>query len=270
MLVSYIYFFSSPNYGIEPILSYPAIHIESYPLFFGNAAFLFCIHSVVIPIEQSMSNPSLFKRVANISVIFVTILNLLFAAICYMVLGYCTQGNVIANLPAGWIPILVQLLLCLDILFTYTIFMIPLAEMVEGLLGILPGKDSSYIVFFAKYGTTRSVLVIITVCFALLVPDFNLITNLVGGFSNNLVAIILPPLFYILLRRQKPAPIRTWEYLLNGTVVIVGVLAGAATTVTTILQIFDIPISVGVTFSSDAFNCIPANYVDDYLNAWQN
>ena len=111
---------------------------------------------------------------------------------------------------------------------------------------------------------------IITVCFALLVPDFNLITNLVGGFSNNLVAIILPPLFYILLRRQKPTPIKMWEYLLNGTVVVVGILAGAATTVTTILQIFDIQISVGVVFASgDSASCIPSNYLNDYLNPWQ-
>ena len=126
---------------MEPILSYPAIHIESYPLFFGNAAFLFCIHSVVIPIEQSMQNPSRFSLVANISVIFVTILNLFFAVICYMLLGYCTQGNVIVNLPEGWLPIVVQLLLCLDILFTYTIFMIPLAEMIENLLSITPRSN---------------------------------------------------------------------------------------------------------------------------------
>src|SRR3990167_8343633 len=72
--------------------------------------------------------------------VFVTVLNLTFAVICYMLLGYCTQGSVTQNFPSGWLPILVESLLCVDLLFTYTIFMIPLSEMIEGLLKITPDR----------------------------------------------------------------------------------------------------------------------------------
>lgn len=120
------------------------INWETYPLFFGNAAFLFCIHSVVLPIEQSMKEKKHFARTTDVSMVLVTVLNLSFAVICYMLLGYCTQGTVTANLPSGWLPNVVEILLCIDLLFTYTIFMIPLSEMIEGLLRIT--KDRSYFI----------------------------------------------------------------------------------------------------------------------------
>ena len=116
------------------------VNWETYPLFFGNAAFLFCIHSVVLPIEQSMKEKKHFARTTDVSMVIVTVLNLSFAVICYMLLGYCTQGSVTANLPSGWLPDVVEVLLCIDLLFTYTIFMIPLSEMLERLLKITPDR----------------------------------------------------------------------------------------------------------------------------------
>ena len=116
------------------------VNWETYPLFFGNAAFLFCIHSVVLPIEQSMKEKQHFARTTDVSMVIVTVLNLSFAVICYMLLGYCTQGSVTANLPSGWLPDVVEVLLCIDLLFTYTIFMIPLSEMLERLLKITPDR----------------------------------------------------------------------------------------------------------------------------------
>merc|ERR1712232_1533427 len=73
MIVSYGYFFS--EYDIKPLSNYPMINRETYPLFFGNAAFLFCIHSVVLPIEQSMKNKDHFARTTDVSMVIVTILN---------------------------------------------------------------------------------------------------------------------------------------------------------------------------------------------------
>ena len=96
----------------------------------------------VLPIEQSMENKEYFDKTVNVSMVFVTLLNLTFAVICYMLLGYCAQGTVTDNLPKGWLPTTVQLFLCVDILFTYTIFIIPLSEMVEKLLKIK--KNSSW------------------------------------------------------------------------------------------------------------------------------
>ena len=99
----------------------------------------------VLPIEQSMKNKEHFSRTTDISMVFVTILNMSFAVICYMLLGYCTQGTVTDNLPPGVFPSIVEFLLCLDLLFTYTIFMIPLSEMLEGLLRITRDRPYFYL-----------------------------------------------------------------------------------------------------------------------------
>jgi len=79
------------------------------------------------------------------------------------------------------------------------------------------------------------VLVITTTAVAVLVPEFSLLTNLVGGFSNNLISIVLPPLFWLKLRPREQL-----GYVEIGWCVLVaeiGILAGAATTVTTLIQI---------------------------------
>merc|ERR1712232_367514 len=264
MIVSHGYFFS--EYDIKPLSNYPMINWETYPLFFGNAAFLFCIHSVVLPIEQSMKNKDHFARTTDVSMVIVTILNLSFAVLCYMLLGYCTQGSVTANFPSGWLPNLVEILLCIDLLVTYTIFMIPLSEMLEGLLKISPKKG--LLQFRVKYVCLRSCLVIFTILFALAVPDFNYITNLVGGVANNLVAIILPPLFYLALSR-KSGTVKWWVYVFNLTVVIVGILAGIATIVATISDLAGADFSIGIVLEAgeDPLDCDAAS-IYSYGEPW--
>lgn len=81
------------------------------------------------------------------------------------------------------------------------------------------------------------------------VPKFNYITNLVGGVANNLVAIILPPLFYLALKR-KTGQVKIWMYVGNFFVVIVGLLAGAATLVATISELFGADFSIGIVLDN--------------------
>ena len=116
----------------------------------------------------------------------------------------------------------------------------------------------------------RAVLVIFTICFALLVPEFNYITNLVGGVANNLVAIILPPIFYMCLLRKNGHTIKWWQYGINGTVVVVGILAGLATIVATITEILGDGFSIGIVFDVDTVptDCVAANYGYEYDPAW--
>ena len=41
----------------EGVHSFDYIRIDTFPLFFGIAAFLFCVHSMVIPLESAMKKP---------------------------------------------------------------------------------------------------------------------------------------------------------------------------------------------------------------------
>jgi hypothetical protein len=86
----------------------------------------------------------------------------------------------------------------------------------------------------AMKNVIRSSLVLLTVLIGLGVPKFNLITNLVGGFSNNLVAIILPSLFYIRLFKDE---LSTPIIALNVGIMVLGICAGILSTWLTITEI---------------------------------
>jgi amino acid permease len=87
----------------------------------------------VIPIEQSMEDPRRnYFKAANISTVVVTIVNIAFAILGYMFFKDDTKGIIILNLPhkSIWV-ILIKAFLCADILFTYTLFILTIAELIE-------------------------------------------------------------------------------------------------------------------------------------------
>ena len=48
---------------------------------------------------------------------------------------------------------------------------------------------------------------------AFMVPDFSLLTGLTGAFGNNILGLILPPLFYWRLRSRVGMPVRFFRDL---------------------------------------------------------
>lgn len=189
------------NGHIEPLSTYPLLDVTDYPLFLGNAAFLYLIHSVVIPVEQSMKDRSQFGFALNVSLLFVTALNVAFALTLYFMYGSGICGSVIDNLSKGKVANAVKILLSVDLLFTSALFLFPVSESVER------------VIFDAeKFGTTkieayrnvfRTFLVLLVALVGVLVPSFPLLTGLSGAFGNNLVGLILPPIFYLSLQYQR-------------------------------------------------------------------
>eukprot|EP00911_Craspedida_sp_UC1_P000817 UC1_evm1s627 len=100
----------------------PAFRLEGVPQAASTLAFLFLIHAIVLPMAQSlkgdMLEPKTFERVAWFSHTFITLLNLAFGMLCYMLFQGNIQPNVIANLDDGTILQIVRVLLCVDLLFT--------------------------------------------------------------------------------------------------------------------------------------------------------
>ena len=71
----------------------------------------------------------------------------------------------------------------------------------------------------------------------LAVPDFGLACGLVGGVSNTLVGMIMPPLLYIKLSDKNGHVMPQWERMLNWAVVFFGVILMVVSTATTIQAI---------------------------------
>uniref|UniRef100_A0A6T6U3F9 Amino acid transporter transmembrane domain-containing protein n=1 Tax=Amorphochlora amoebiformis TaxID=1561963 RepID=A0A6T6U3F9_9EUKA len=73
----------------------------------------------------------------------------------------------------------------------------------------------------------RAALVLLTVIVAVLIPSFEIVTSLVGAFSNGIVAFVLPPLCYM-YHRQDLGPV---EKTFNWVLAISGGLLSAYSTV---------------------------------------
>ena len=222
--------FTSPS-------SLPAVHVAELPQAAGNIAFLFFIHAVILPIAQSMrpasppSTPSVpprvhadisvriiaadsgsdeedaapvrsFANVAWVSYAVITLGNVAFGGICYALFGERTAPNVVQNLQSGSRGVTaIQLLLCVDLLFTIPMVLAAGREICEGyaMASRLGGIHETFTRTF-----TRTVLVLFIFGLAAAIPSFGDVVSLIGGLSNALLGLILPPLLHS-PRRLSPA-----------------------------------------------------------------
>ena len=116
----------------------------------------------------------------------------------------CTQSNVISNLPtAGATSALVKILLCIDLLFTTVVFLFPFSQALE-----IELLDKSTFGTFKTEVRRNGIRVMIIAAIAGVsraVPNFSYLTGLSGGFGNNILGFILPPLFFLKLQQNKAA-----------------------------------------------------------------
>eukprot|EP01065_Artemidia_motanka_P034883 TRINITY_DN42874_c0_g1_i1.p1 TRINITY_DN42874_c0_g1~~TRINITY_DN42874_c0_g1_i1.p1 ORF type:complete len:480 (+),score=165.18 TRINITY_DN42874_c0_g1_i1:69-1442(+) len=182
---------------------------DTYMLFLGNAAYLYLISTAIVPVAQSMARPERFARPYIVSAFGVTIANIGFALVAWAAYGdcpdgsgsgsgphHCTKGNVVDNLPDGGTKKAVQALLCTDLLFTCVVFLFPFTQALEReMIGVSAIAEGGCFVT-AQRNALRFVCVCLIAVVAAAVPSFELLTGLTGGFGNNILGIILPPLFY--------------------------------------------------------------------------
>lgn len=196
----------------EPFRNLDPVNLDTYPLFLGNAAFLYLISTAILPLYQDMDAESLpyFRVTFDSSTLFVTILNLGFGLFAWTQYGTCVdghdhncvQGNVIDNLSVGPLKTVVQLLLCVDLIFTSVVFLYPFNEALERTFLTGSMQTNLCSVHEWKRNILRTFTVLMVGLVAYLVPSFSLLTGLTGGFGNNILGFILPTLFYWRLQSQ--------------------------------------------------------------------
>jgi amino acid permease len=202
----------------------PLLTLATYPLFLGNAGYLYLISTAILPVSQSMREPTKFGAAFMPSIAFVTVVNVafgLYAAIRYG--GHvcpdgantthtngteldCVSDNVLNNMAPGIPTTLVKWALLVDLLFTTIVFLFPLNEAIEqALLVKLLQPAPGWRHFWSSRHTwavngLRAGVGVAIAAVALGVPVFSLLTGLTGGFGNNVLGFILPPVFYWRLR----------------------------------------------------------------------
>ena len=65
----------------------PAFNWEKYPLSFGSVSFLFCVHFVMLPVEQSMRDPAKFRTAAAGAFFFCSVWSAVFGVLGLLYFG---------------------------------------------------------------------------------------------------------------------------------------------------------------------------------------
>lgn len=201
----------------------PAVNTnwESGDLLRGLAtiSFLFLVHILTLPMAQSLhrdlEEPAGFRKVVAVSYNFITVLNLGFAMLCVCIFEWKDiQNPVTGNLKNG-IPVqIVKVLLCLDLLFTVPMVLSVGREIIENsVLNCLPqsapsdrpqssGSTARPYEEAARNGV-RLLLVLVVCGVAWLAASqsgvnkaFGNVLDLLGGFTNCLVGLVIPPIVY--------------------------------------------------------------------------
>jgi len=192
------------------------VKLDTYPLFLGNAAFLYLMSTAILPLEQGMEKREKFHRPFTLSIFLVTLANMAFGFIAYLAYGdcdncqdvtnanCCTQSNVISNVSTKGshsIVVAVKVLLTVDLFFTTMLYLFPMTELLERALFNQAnfGKLRTEIL----RNTLRASVVCSIGLIAQGIPVFGLLTGLSGGFGNNIIGLILPPVMYFQLRKQN-------------------------------------------------------------------
>jgi amino acid permease len=208
------YGFADDNYGK---LTLPTAKIDGQVIgFINTVTFLFAVHANMLPIAQSMKDPDKdFEPTLYKTFLFIVLLNGVFALLCYSLFGSDIASPVTHNLgcrPGGIdgdntctdkehtsagtnaVVVGIQVLLCVDLLFTLPILLAAAREIIEEKLIALLPKDSAFVEYTRN--VTRTVLVLLICGISYVVPQFADVLNILGGLFQSIVAFVVPPLVF--------------------------------------------------------------------------
>jgi len=183
---------------IESPSTFSFIHIHTYSKFFGQCVFLFAVHAVILPLSQSMEEPTKFPTVANWSFVAVTFINATFGFVGYVLYGNGVKGLVIDNVK-GPVGTVVKLLLCVDLFFTVPIVLTAPRQLMEKAIFARIGNKHRY----WKENIIRTCTVLVFLGLALAVPSVGDLANLVGCVVGPFLGFIMPTLFYLHYHRDR-------------------------------------------------------------------
>ncbi|KAL3882288.1 hypothetical protein ACJMK2_028650 [Sinanodonta woodiana] len=203
---------------------------------FGVICFAFGGHPAFPTFQTDMRNQKHFGRAVLVGYLIVLAMYLPVSLGGYFVYGELVQDNVLNVVSNGYLKYIVQILITVHLLLGFIIVINPFCQELEHLIKIPE-------TFTYKRIISRTAMVICVLFVAETVPHFGAILSLVGGSTTTLLAYVCPSLFYLKLCKMKPTePGENWEPIevpfhvkvLNYEIILLGICAGAASTVSAI------------------------------------
>ena len=198
-----------------------------------------CIYSLegvglILPLESSCANREGFPKLLKQVVFGITIIMAIFGTAGYIAFGEETLSPISLNLK-GESAAFVQMALCLAIYLTYPIMMFPVSDVLENLFlsdNKLPPRT------YCPSRSLRICIVLVTATIAYTIPNFGKFLELVGASICTLLGFILPCIFHIKVFGRTE--LKTWEYLLDMALIILGSFFGLVGTYDAILKLMEV------------------------------
>lgn len=192
----------------------------------GVAVYAFEGIGMVLPLEAEMEKKEKFGGILGLSVTFIALMYVGFGVLGYFAFGSETKDIITANLGAGFVSVLVQLGLCINLFFTFPLMMHPVYEIVERRF-----KGGEYCLWL------RWLLVFLVSLVAMSVPNFADFLSLVGSSVCCGLGFVLPALFHLLVFKEEMG----WKgWFLDVGIVVVGVVLGVSGTWYALMEILSV------------------------------
>mmetsp|Transcript_5021 Transcript_5021/g.21751 ORF Transcript_5021/g.21751 Transcript_5021/m.21751 type:complete len:501 (-) Transcript_5021:888-2390(-) len=106
--------------------------ISAFPIFFGQVTAALEGIGLVLPVEASMSVPKYFDRVLALALSCLTFVLMTVGVLGFVTFGEDTKSIILVNMQGSGIITGIKIVLCLGILFTYPLQLVPVVQSLEG------------------------------------------------------------------------------------------------------------------------------------------
>ncbi|KAH9901945.1 transmembrane amino acid transporter protein-domain-containing protein [Xylariomycetidae sp. FL2044] len=194
--LAYLFYYDVLTLSTNGLSDIILFNERDWTLFIGTAIFTFEGIGLIIPIQESMKNPSKFPKVMFYVMIIITVLFITMGAVSYAAYGSKTETVVLLNLPQDNRFVNgVQFLYSLAILLSTPLQIFPAIRITENALFTKSGKYNPYI----KWQKNVFRFGIVFLCAFIAwggADDLDKFVALVGNFACIPLVYIYPPLLH--------------------------------------------------------------------------
>lgn len=212
-------------------------------LFFGTALFSYEGIALILPLRNSMKDPKAFSSrfgVLNVTMFCITALFIFTGFVSYMRWGEDVAGSITLNLNVEDVMSqVVKMIAALGVFFGYPIQFFVMMKILWPPVKRANGCAQKYPITMQV--ALRFIMIMMTFCVALVVPQLNLFISLIGALCSTSLAFVIPILIDFVSRTQVPKGLGTWIYLKNIailTVALLGIVTGTYQSIVEIVREF--------------------------------
>ncbi|KKA29447.1 hypothetical protein TD95_003114 [Thielaviopsis punctulata] len=223
--LAYLFYYDILTLSTQGLADIIQFNEKDWTLFIGTAIFTFEGIGLIIPIQESMKQPSKFPKVMFVVMVIITVLFTTMGAVSYAAYGSKTETVVLLNLPQNSRMVnTVQLLYSAAILLSTPLQIFPAIRITENALFTKSGKYNPYI----KWQKNVFRFFVVAMCAAIAyggADNLDKFVALVGNFACIPLVYIYPPM----LHYKAVARSRLWK-ISDVALCIFGIIAMAYTT----------------------------------------